>query len=418
MRTSVPLVLVPLAASTVSAWGFAGHSIVATIAEIHLHPSVLEYVRSPASALLPEYAKGHLAPVASWPDRIRMVPEYRGWSGQLHYASWLGDHPPETCAWPSDDGSEEVPIETRRASEENGAPVERGQRMGSGWKNENDVLHAIANYTSRLERNPEDWESLRFLIHFIGDAHQPMHLTNRERGGNGDPVRWEGRRANLHGLWDNLLLSRKLREQRNYTDPLPSQQIESALTGAIYDPLIRLLLWEGVRNWWRSSLPSWLACPASPLGSPLASEGSSTTQLAFRADPRRATSTLDSIVCPVHWASQTHKVTCSLAFPDDYNEHEQPPREVGGNTAYYRAIADSLTIERLLTQAGLRLAATLNSVLREPASLYLSRSNASAGVASEEEEGPLNLRWIDQADEVSDEDGPGFLVRKRLRSTD
>ena len=36
-------------------------------------------------------------------------------------------------------------------------------------------------------------ESLRFLVHFVGDVHQPLHLTSRERGGNGDPVLFEGR---------------------------------------------------------------------------------------------------------------------------------------------------------------------------------------------------------------------------------
>ncbi|GAA5846634.1 hypothetical protein JCM3766R1_005792 [Sporobolomyces carnicolor] len=379
--------LAPLA----SAWGFAGHSIVATIAEIHLHPSVLAYLRSTSSQLLPAYANGHLAPIASWPDRIRMVPEYRGWSGELHYASVVGDHPPEVCDWPSDDGSREVPVGVSARNKQ-----ETGE--GEGWKTEHDVLHAIANYTTRLERNPQDWESLRFLVHFIGDAHQPMHLTNRERGGNGDPIRWEGRRANLHGLWDNLLLARKLREQTNYTRPLPSRQIESALTGAIYDPLIRLLLWEGVRNWWRTSLPAWLGCPTTPSGIsnlPAFATAGQQTVLADSASAQQAgESGLGSVVCPVHWASGTHQVTCSLAFPPGYDEHANPPVEVGGNTPYYRAIADSLTIERLLTQAGLRLAATLNSVFKQVA------DDASASPNFAREEGLLNLSWMEP-----DEDG-------------
>ena len=137
--------LAPLA----SAWGFAGHSIVATIAEIHLHPSVLAYLRSTSSQLLPAYANGHLAPIASWPDRIRMVPEYRGWSGELHYASVVGDHPPEVCDWPSDDGSREIPVGVSARNKQ-----ETGE--GEGWKTEHDVLHAIANYTTRLERNPQE----------------------------------------------------------------------------------------------------------------------------------------------------------------------------------------------------------------------------------------------------------------------
>ncbi|GAA5899843.1 S1/P1 nuclease [Sporobolomyces salmoneus] len=378
------LPLLPLAHS----WGFVGHSIVATIAEIHLHPSVLSFLRSPSSALLPSYAHGHLAPVASWPDRIRMVPEYRGWSGELHYSSWLGDHPPEVCSWPKDDGTEEVEVGMggrERVKKE-------GEEEGGGWKNERDVLHAIANYTMRLERNPQDWESLRFLIHFLGDVHQPMHLTNRERGGNQDPIRWEGRKGNLHGLWDNLLIARKLREQGNYTTELPSRQIESALTGAIYDPLIRLLLWEGVRSWWKDLLPSWLSCPIPPSSSslPLSTQQ---TILSLETPTQEVRGTeLSSIVCPVHWASGTHKVTCELAFPPEYDQHANPPVEVGGNTDYYRAIADSLTIERLLTQAGLRLAATLNTVFRDVA----KQSLGPLADFAEEEVGPLNLKWMEE----------------------
>ncbi|GAA5942674.1 S1/P1 nuclease [Sporobolomyces koalae] len=380
------LATIPFFATQAQAWGFAGHSIVATIAEIHLHPEVLSFLQSPESNLLPSYAHGHLAPIASWPDRIRMVPEYRGWSGQLHYASVVGDHPPQVCDWPVDDGRHEIPVgAVARSQQEHG--------KGEGWKDENDVLHAIANYTTRLERNSQDWESLRFLVHFLGDAHQPMHLTNRERGGNGDPIRWEGRRANLHGLWDNLLLSRKLREQTNYTRPLPSRQIESALTGAIYDPLIRLLLWEGVRVWWRDLIPSWLSCPSQP--SRLSSLAGKQTVLS--AVPLIETASLNEIVCPVHWASGTHKVTCALAFPSNYDEHANPPVEVGGNTPYYRAIADSLTIERLLVQAGLRLAATLNTVLAEPArSHVLARDGQDQGQGTGS--GPLNLDWMLQQD--------------------
>lgn len=35
--------------------------------------------------------------------------------------------------------------------------------------------------------------ALRFLVHFLGDLHQPLHLTGRERGGNGAIFKFEGR---------------------------------------------------------------------------------------------------------------------------------------------------------------------------------------------------------------------------------
>jgi hypothetical protein len=46
-------------------------------------------------------------------------------------------------------------------------------------------------------------EALRFLIHFVGDMHQPLHCSdNHDHGGNSVRVVFEGRRTNLHAIWD------------------------------------------------------------------------------------------------------------------------------------------------------------------------------------------------------------------------
>jgi hypothetical protein len=47
---------------------------------------------------------------------------------------------------------------------------------------------------------------------------------------------------------------------------LRRKQIESSLLGAIFDPYVRWIVWEGIRQWWHSDLPSWLSCP--PTGDP------------------------------------------------------------------------------------------------------------------------------------------------------
>ncbi|GAA5995587.1 S1/P1 nuclease [Rhodotorula paludigena] len=368
------------------AWGAAGHAIVATLAEIHLHPSVLAFLRSPDSRLVPPSAAGHLAPLATWADRIRMVPAYRGWSGALHYTSWEGDHPPEVCAWPG------------RGEGEGEARGEDDDEEGGHWHSDLDVLHAISNYTTRLADNPDDWEAFRFVLHFLGDVHQPMHLTSRERGGNGDFVLWEGRRSNLHSVWDGLLIARALREQHNYTTPLPSKQIESALTGRIYDPYIRLLLWEGVRTWWRDLLPSWLSCVPSSSSSPARPQVSSphaNPQRPFLALAPPPTTARDQSICPLVWASETHQTTCAMGFPEGY-KMDPPLHEVGGRSEFYRKIRDSLTIERLLTQAGLRLASVLNTVLGPAARAHQA---AQLGLdRSEEEEGVVNWAWMREAE--------------------
>ncbi len=48
---------------------------------------------------------------------------------------------------------------------------------------------------------------LNFLIHIIGDLHQPLH-TGREvdRGGNDIQVQWFGQGSNLHTVWDSKII--------------------------------------------------------------------------------------------------------------------------------------------------------------------------------------------------------------------
>lgn len=175
------------------------------------------------------------------------------------------------------------------------------------------------------------------------------------------------------------------------------------MTGRIYDPYIRLLLWEGVRSWWRAALPAWLSCGASRAEAAY-TIGSHTEQLAFASSDTPAESrSISEVVCPFVWASETHKTTCALGFPANYDDEladsmldlsqeddveiEGRLLEVGGNSPFYRKIrgasiacsdcslsartlmtdiglyTDTKAVERLLVQGGLRLAATLNTVL-------------------------------------------------------
>jgi hypothetical protein len=55
-------------------------------------------------------------------------------------------------------------------------------------------------------------ESLKFLIHFVGDIHQPLHTTdNHDRGGNDVRVNAlraeDGRNTNLHAVWDTGIIN-------------------------------------------------------------------------------------------------------------------------------------------------------------------------------------------------------------------
>lgn len=57
---------------------------------------------------------------------------------------------------------------------------------------------------------------LKLLIHFVADAHQPMHMGQQDdRGGNNIKVYWFGTPSNLHRVWDDQLVEL---QQLSYTE--------------------------------------------------------------------------------------------------------------------------------------------------------------------------------------------------------
>ncbi|KAH8977743.1 S1/P1 nuclease-domain-containing protein [Lactarius hatsudake] len=122
-------------------------------------------------------------------------------------------------------------------------------------------------------------EALKFLIHFVGDMHQPLHLTGRNRGANGVKVSFDGRNTNLHSVWDTSLIAKYLRTiPRNYTRPLPVPALESSFRGTIYDPYIRRIVWEGLgvgrgTGRWESEADSYASRFSTKLHFPLNTHG-------------------------------------------------------------------------------------------------------------------------------------------------
>lgn len=360
----------------VIAWGAAGHEIVATIAQIHLHPATREKLCS----ILPPEAKCHLAPIAAWADQVRM--RYPG-SGPMHYINGKNDHPADHC--------------------------EFGEH---GWVDEDvNVLTAITNMTGQIMQGKGDIP-LRFLTHFIGDMHQPLHLTGRDKGGNGAMFLFEGRHRNLHSVWDSGIITKNIRELSNYTSPLPSKQIESNLLGAIFDPYVRWIVWEGIREWYKSDLESWIACPES--GDPFphstnsaippsnqwvnalksytssalsilpfsfstfladslplqAVDGFRDQQLSLHPSKVAARSNLQAgapggagagfPVCPYTWAKPLHAINCEYAWPSEYTGH--PPLIELDTDKYLGRIGRDHVVEKVLAMGGIRLAHVLNKV--------------------------------------------------------
>lgn len=75
------------------------------------------------------------------------------------------------------------------------------------------VTVAVIRYAQYLATEPHGEreeqrraDALKFLGHFVGDLHQPMHAGyDDDLGGNLTTVRWGGSHTNLHSLWDRNL---------------------------------------------------------------------------------------------------------------------------------------------------------------------------------------------------------------------
>lgn len=155
-----------LLAGPALAWAPEGHQVAAAIALRELTP----VARARVAALLGGEAMMVLD--SSWADEIRdQRPETASW----HYVDIEigspGYDPRRDCA----DGNCLV------------VQIERDRRILSD------------PHASRAAKV----EALRFLIHFVADLHQPLHASDRhDRGGNDEVVRWHGKRANMHQIWD------------------------------------------------------------------------------------------------------------------------------------------------------------------------------------------------------------------------
>jgi hypothetical protein len=197
---SLSLIAVLSLPAPARAWGCEGHQVVALLAEKHLTPHALAMAKRilaevPIDPALSRYCKeggiDALTDASTWPDDMRGLR-------------------PETAPWHYVD----IPLGTTRRDVEKFCDPKEGC-----------VTRAITEELATL-RSPdvdpkERADALRFLIHFVGDLHQPLHAaTNNDQGGNCVPVTFfdvlpqlrnpqtESYAPNLHGVWDTNILER------------------------------------------------------------------------------------------------------------------------------------------------------------------------------------------------------------------
>jgi S1/P1 Nuclease len=75
--------------------------------------------------------------------------------------------------------------------------------------------------TDPTQPKREKVRALKFLVHFVGDLHQPLHAADdHDRGGNDKMVRFQSRQMKLHALWDGLIEKQVVEDPREFATRL------------------------------------------------------------------------------------------------------------------------------------------------------------------------------------------------------
>jgi S1/P1 Nuclease len=170
------------------AWGAEGHKVVAVIARSYLTPSVRAKVDALLAADMDPLAPHDMLAAASWAD------------------AWRNGHR-ETAQWHF------VDLELAKPDLDTACfghpPSAQPASAGPAQACIVDRLNAFeAELASPATPQAERIVALKFVLHFVGDLHQPLHASdNQDRGGNCVRLSLGGpRTSNLHSYWDTGLV--------------------------------------------------------------------------------------------------------------------------------------------------------------------------------------------------------------------
>jgi nuclease S1 len=173
------------------AWGPEGHRVVAVIAQMNLTPRA----RAQVNALLGPY--NSLGAISSWADDTRV------------------DFP-DTAPWHFID----IPLQANTID------------MATECPHSECVIAQVERF-DRMLKDPHSSDAdrrmaLKFLVHFVGDLHQPLHCEDdHDKGGNLVQVTFFGRPMNLHSVWDSGIL----RQIKPYGNQL-AEELDQRITPA------------------------------------------------------------------------------------------------------------------------------------------------------------------------------------------
>merc|ERR1712070_1368776 len=242
------------------AWGPTGHETTAAMAMMLVQPET-----------------------ATWADVCKKTPEYH-WSGALHYIG--------TPAWACH------------------------YDHARDCKMDRCVVGAIANYSTRLTNmalpRKQRVEALRFVSHFIGDIHQPLHVGFKsDRGGNMIKGKFMDDDTSLHGVWDFSVIQRRLADFSNSMKAFAQD------------------LAKRVKEMPQHEVEEWKSCPNGGAG------------------------------CASHWAQESAQLACNVVYTGRDGKKVKSGFQYGDNEYSYVLPL----LEKQLMRGGVRLAHLLDSKL-------------------------------------------------------
>ncbi|NVJ60544.1 MAG: S1/P1 nuclease [Gammaproteobacteria bacterium] len=170
------LSLVSLCISTTClSWGQTGHRVTGEIAQNYLSPEAKAAIKS-------IIGNESLAEASTYADEQRSNPEHfwQEVAGSYHY----------------------VTVPAGKMYNDVKAPKK------------GDSVTALEQFKATLKNTKasqvEKQLALKFIVHIIGDLHQPLHAGNGlDRGGNDVKVNFFWEDSNLHRVWDSGLIDRQ-----------------------------------------------------------------------------------------------------------------------------------------------------------------------------------------------------------------
>ena len=186
------------------AWGVEGHRAIGNIAE--------QYVSNKASRKIAAILGTQtLTMISTIPDEMRYLPEYKD-TAPWHYVN-------------TEPG----------LNQEQYLKAVKEQTTPNIY---NVLLVKIKEMADATLPRAQRAEALAFVVHLVGDIHQPLHAGRAEdKGGNDIKLTYRGKDTNLHSLWDSGLLDYQgltFTEMGAQYTPMSEHQVSTWL--AVTDP--------------------------------------------------------------------------------------------------------------------------------------------------------------------------------------